>query len=416
MIIGLFLTACDPNEDIYEAIKNDTKPYSEKFDLELTDADYTTIKKLALAEATTHEDSTIANDLDAFKSFSTRRSPAKLIPPFIANNFIALDSASAINVKYKLAVNDYDSTHVEDIDYTEIFGVSDTCFSDSYRPEAYLLTVDTTTNYINYFKCKYGDTYEDAVDTTFVFTFVDGAWVVPEHSYLFSAEDYNNVGITGSYLNFSASKPAEHYLPTYLKSLYPYAFEKDEVLITYMYYNGSSTYPVTEGYRFNGTEWVNSIDVTSQFIHTGEKWIFDPTINYTISKDDYQLIVDYIANHETLYVYMSQYPNTEYYYGASSYYGNFDCRAYKRVENDPLGLLEGLSDEQVVEEINNRLKEAIALFAELKFPTQEPIENGTQVYYEISYKTYDGAPHYYKTKVKCIDTGKFEYFSGPIEE
>jgi len=416
MIIGLLLTACNPNKDIYDAIEKAEKPYSEKFDIELSDADYTAIKKLALANATTHEDSVVANDLATFKSFSTRRSASDILPSFIANNYIALDSASSINVKYKTSVNDFDSVHVEDINYVNIFGVNDTCFSNSYKPETYLLTVDTTSNYINYFQCKYGNSYAEAVDTIFVYTYVDGAWVKPANSHIFSSEDYNNIGITGSYQNFSASTKAEHYLANYFKNKYPFAYEKDEILVIYKYYDGSSTYPVADGYRFSGTEWVNSTDKVSQFIHTGEKWIFDPTINYTILKEEYQLIVDYVANHEVLSAYMDQtYDNTEYYYGASSHYGNFDMRTYKRIANDSLNYLVDMSDDEVKTEIFNRLKEAIVVFAEARFPAQEPIANGTQVFYEISYKTYEPGYHYYKMKIKCNDVGKFEYFSGPIE-
>lgn len=416
MIIGLLFSACDPNKDIYDAIQEAEKPYSEKFDIELVDADYTAIKKLALSTATNYEDSTIANDLETFKSFSTRRSAADLIPPFIANNYIALDSASSINVKYNLAVNDYDSIHVQDIDYVEIFGTADTCFSNSFKPEDYLFTVDTSSNYINYFKCKYGNSFAEAVDTVFVFTYLDGAWVTPANSYILTNADYESMGAPGSFHNFSASEKPEHYIPNFLKNKYPYAYEKDEVLVTYMYYDGNNNYPLVDGYRFNGTDWVNSTENVSQFIHTGEEWIFDPTINYTISKEDYQLIVDYVANDAVLSAYVDQtYGNTEYYYGASSYHGNFDMRTYKRIENDSLNYLEGMTDDEVKIEIFDRLKDAIVIFAEAKFPNQEAISNGTQVFYEISYKTYEPGYHYYKMRIKCTDVGKFEYFSGPIE-
>jgi len=416
MIIGLLFSACDPNKDIYDAIQEAEKPYSEKFDIELVNADYTEIKKLALITSTSKEDSTIANDLDTYKSFSTRRSPANLIPAFIASNYIALDSASSVNVKYNLAVSDYDSTHVQNIDYVEIFGTADTCFSSLYKPETYLLTVSQDSNYINYFECKYGDTFAEAVDTIFVFTYLDGAWVTPANSRIFSLEDFANVGITGDHINFSVTNKPEHYLPNYFSNIYPYAFEGDEVILTYEYYDGSNTYPVTDGYVFTGTEWVNSIGVVSQFIHTGEEWIFDPTINYTLTKDDYQLIVDYVANHEVLSAYMDQsYDNTEYYYGASSHYGNFDMRTYKRIANDSLNYLVDMSDDEVKVEIFNRLKEAIVVFGEARFPAQEPIANGIQVFYEISYKTYEPGYHYYKVRIKCTELGKFEYSSGPVE-
>lgn len=474
MLIGILVSACNPNKDIYDAISNTEKPYSEKIDIELTDADYAAIKSIALAKATTQEEIDIATDLGNFKSFSTRRSAANLIPDFIANNYVALDSASSVNVKYKFSVNDYDSIsfyELSDNDYISFGGaVGDSlAFFQEQLPQNYLpdFLTDTVSNYLTLIKCKFIEqkteniltnvtlidtvlipndtlivqndtiftnydttfveintevllphTYYERKDTSIVYTKTDDNWAIPDNSYVFNVQDYNSVGISGNYLNFSSSKNPDHYMPTFLKNKFPYAKEKDIKLVSYMFYGGSSigTFPMTTGYKFNGSEWVSSTDMISQFIHTGSKWIFDPTIDYTISKTDYQLIVDYIVNHETLSVYKDpNYDNTEYYYGASSHYGNFDMRVYKRKANDPLNYLEGMSDDEISVEIFNRLKEAVVIFAEIKFPAQEPIENGTQVYYNITYHTYEPGHHYYKMKIKCTSTGKFEYFSGPEE-
>ncbi|MCF6365435.1 MAG: hypothetical protein L3J35_04455 [Bacteroidales bacterium] len=423
-VIGMLFLACNPNKDIYDMIDAAELPYHETFDYELTDADYTSIKKLALSAATTSSDSTIAYDLDTYNSFSITRSAADLIPAFLENNYIALDSASSINIKYKYSVNEYDSISVKkmlDADYTNMFGIADTCFSSVVEPSEYLIfaDVDTTSNYVYYFSCRYGDSFAAAVDTNLVFVYEDGAWVTPSDFHIFSDEDYNSVGITGNYLNFSASKSPEHYLPVYLKNNYPYAFDNDKIHVVYKYYDGSSTASVMDAYVFDGTGWVNSVSKISPFVHSGTEWVFDPTIRYTMAlSEDYQIVIDYVANNpdipnEYLDAY---YPETaEYYYGASSYYNNFYLKLYKRRDYDPLGLLDGLSDEEASEAILLRINEAIGVFLEGKYPDAVPVLNGVQVYYAITYNTYgeNSVRNQYTVTYKCINVGEFEYTSGP---
>jgi len=424
IIIGYMFSACNPNKDIYDMIDAAKQPYNETFDVELTDADYTSIKKLALENAETEQDSTIAYDLDLYKTFSVIRSAADLIPAFLEDTYIALDSTSSINVKYKYSVNEYDSLVskiMSDADYTNMFGIVDTCFSSEVNPLEYLITeeIDTTSSYIYLFTCRYGDSFVNAIDTSIVYTFIDGAWENPYDFYVFADEDYNNLGITGTYLNFSASKSPEHYLPNYLKELFPYAFEENKIHFIYKYYNGYSTYYAMDAYVFDGTSWQNSTDKTSPFVHSGTEWVFDPTVHYTMSTtEDYQIIVDYVTNNPDIpdgYLDASYPESTEYYYGANSHYKNFYLKLYKRRNYDPLGLLEGLSDEEASEALLLRINEAIGIFLEAKYPEAIPVLNGVQVYYAITYDTYgeNSVRNQYTVTYKCINTGEFEYSSGP---
>ncbi len=420
-ITGLLFSACNPNKDIYDAIEKSEKPYHESFDIELTDADYTTIKNLALKDAQNAEDSTIANELATYKSFSVTRSAAKLIPAFLADKYIALDSASSIKVKYHYSNNEYDSLVVKtagDDDYIAMFGTADTCFSSAVEPSDYLNTIDTTTNYLIYFNCLYGDSVSVAEDTSIVYAYIDGTWKHEDNFYILTDADYESMGAPGAYHNFSGSNPPEHYLPVFLHNKFPYAFEKDIYYVFYKYYSGG-TETLVDAYKYDGTTWSNTSDKISTFIHNGTEWVFDPTVHYTMAlAEDYQIIVDYVTNNPDIpdgYL-DSDYPSTtEYYYGANSYYKNFYLKLYKRRQYDPLGLLDGLSDEEAIESMFTRINEAIGIFLEAKYPNAEPVLNGVQVNYAITYNTYEenSVRNQYTVTYKCVDIGKFEYLSGP---
>ncbi len=58
--------------------------------------------------------------------------------------------------------------------------------------------------------------------------------------------------------------------------------------------------------------------------------IYDPAKGLTMLKSDYQIIVDYVKNHPELSkLDESAYNDSEYYFGASAYYSNFDIRSGK---------------------------------------------------------------------------------------
>jgi len=420
-IIGLFFTACNPNKDIYDIIDDNKESYFEEFDLELTDADLTSISKFALQNALTKEDSMIAHDLDIYKSFSSLRSAANLIPPYLGDTYIALNQGSQISIKYKFSVNDYDSISVNSLnnnDYVNFFGISDTCFSSSVEPAEYILSLNSDSNYVYYISCKYGETYASSVDTSIAYTYINGNWIVPDNFYILTNEDYEKMGRPGQYHNFSDSDKPENYLPNFLMADYPYEESVDVAVIFYKYFSGSTSIKM-DAYKYVESEWINRTDKISPFIHNGENWLFDPTIRYNmVLAEDFQIIVDYVTDNPDIPAgYIDDlYPETtEYYYGANSYYKNFYLKLYKRRLFDPLGLLEGLSDEEAIENMFERINEAIGIFLEAKYPDAEPIQNGVEVYYAIAYETYEenSVRNHYAVTYKCIGTGEFEYISGP---
>ncbi len=419
-------SACNPNKDIYDAIKADEKPYHDNFNIELTNTDYNSIKKLALESAQNSEDSTIAKNLDIYKSFSVIRSAARLIPAFLSKNYIALDSASAIKVKYHYSNNEYDSLVVKtlaDADYIAIGGVVADSLAFTYNElpgtylPAYLAGSDTTSGYLYYVNCAYWKNDTTLIDTSIVYTFEDGAWINKNNFYILTDEDYESMGAPGAHHNFSDSDKPEHYLPIFLHNKFPYAFKKDLFYVFYKYYSGV-TKTLADAYVFDGTEWSNTTDKISPFINNGTEWVFDPTVHYTMSTtEDYQIIVDYVANNPAISDYLDPVygDNTEYYYGASSHYKNFYLKLYKRRQYDPLNLLKGLSDDEATEALLNRINEAIGIFLEAKYPNSEPFINSVQVNYAITYNTYgeNSVRNQYTVTYKCVSVGQFEYVSGP---
>ena len=279
----------------------------------------------------------------------------------------------------------------------------------------YLLTLDETENNLKYVTFEYWKDDVTKIDSSIAYEFIGGEWLIPENVYILNSDDYDSMGAPGDYNNFSSSATPEHYLPIFLKQKFPFAYTDDMLTIIYEYYPATPSTLVT-AYYFNGTDWVSTYQLTDQFVHNGTQWLFDPTVKYSMVKEDYDILVQYVRNHEdpAIVAYWDDYyGNTEYYYGASAYYGNFDMRLYKRQDNDPSNLLEGLSDEDAKSNLVERLKEGLQIYCELRFPTANPISNGLQVYYEIYYTTYEPGDYFYRMRFKCTDTGKFEYESGP---
>jgi hypothetical protein len=424
ILLGVYFSACNPNKDLYENIKNNTPPYHTTFAITLSDGDYTTISDLALNVAETPEEVANAESIAKKLMFSVNVPISLYAGAFLDQEYIAPDSTSSVKVTYNYSVNTFDSLSLYTLtveDYTTIGGVvSDSgafTFNElpgNYLPE-FLSTLDQSDNYLLYVTCSYWKDDVTLIDTSLAYQYINGDWVFNENVYTITDIDYDSMGSPGAYHNFSSSESPDQYLPIFLSLKYPYAVDETTIFIIYKYYASGNTSVLIDGYYFNGTDWVNKLPKTDQFIHNGTQWLFDPTVHYTMIKTDYQLIVEYIAQHPELNVYMDLvYTNTEYYYGASYYYDNFDMRIYKRTANDPFGLLTGLSEEEIRTVLTERLKEGLRVFLELRFSDAQPISNGVQVYYEVYYATYEPGDYYYKMRFKCTGVGTFEYSEGPV--
>ncbi|GET20452.1 hypothetical protein [Prolixibacter denitrificans] len=247
------------------------------------------------------------------------------------------------------------------------------------------------------------------------------SWVAMTNVVYLSDADYDAMGEPGAYNNFSSSAPANDYLPQFMAQKYPYAQENDTMAVVYKYYSGGVRIYADE-YDFISGTWslYNPVEVkTDQFINIGSKWIFDPTVKFTMSSSDFQLIVDAVkANSDTKNL-VDSYGTGEFYYGANSFYNNFDLRIVKRNSGEfAQSEYDGLSDEEASTLIMDRVVEGIVVMLKAKFPNAVAQVSGVDVMYVISFNSYenDGSYGKYTVTLQCTKSGpdpSFELVEGP---
>ncbi len=409
-LIAILFFSCDPNKKVYEDLDAAQKPYNEQLSYTLKNADYTTIKKLALKNATNSEDSTEAYDLAKFKSFSETRSAQKLIPAFLGASFIALDSASSAAVTYNYS-NQFTFTPSQKLFLSGVF----TSIADV---ETALLSAVNSPKEGDYMLVSYQ--FNDGTTTKLtkgLFQYDGTAWTNPADSYVLDNADFESMGTDagepGSVYYFSSAIPAEDYLPTFLKLKYPYALSGKTAELVYKF-NNNGMYYYYDLYTFDGQKWNNIEQKTSSFVQNGTAWFFDPTVRFKMSESDYQKIVDWVINTDSIKAY-APYANSEYYYGASTYhsYDEFDMQLGTRKKYDFNGYLTGLSDDDIKTVIWGRIQHAVEYVLEQDYPNSVATVNGIPVYYEVSFKTYEPPAHIYMIRFKCTGAASFEYVDGP---
>ena len=250
-------------------------------------------------------------------------------------------------------------------------------------------------------------------------------------------DDYDSMGTEynqpGKYDNFSSKVKINDFLPDFLLNKYPAAVTGDTKEIKYVYYGLHSDNYI--GYTLEENGWRNNVSVSfdwetgeyelktlsqtlkesGQYINSKDGWVFDPTIVFTMVSDDYQMIVDYsIAAHGKT----SDYGDSEYYYGSSGKYSNFDLRLKNRNTDDyKMPAFDGLSDEDAIALTVERMKEGVAALLTVKYPNAVTQVSGIDVFYKVDVKAYlenltDG---FYTLKFQCTKSGpnpEFTYIDG----
>lgn len=242
-----------------------------------------------------------------------------------------------------------------------------------------------------------------------------GTWKRSEKYIAVHEFEYERMGISGG---FTSNKPSSNYLPTYLDERFPYAIEGEEYVIAYNLEGKLSA----DAYIYSSGEWVsksvgNIVTRTAQFVHGRDKWVFDPTVTFTMSKPDYQLIVDWVKDILNRPELIDR-GNAEFYAGASAYYGNYDIRISKRVQWDS-DTYKDLSEKEANDLIWARLKESLVVMLQKKFPDAVAQVSGVDVFYNVSFIVFDGISKTYTAKLQCTVDGSaneaptFELISGP---
>ena len=241
-----------------------------------------------------------------------------------------------------------------------------------------------------------------AKETRFAYAkYSNGAWALDnaKNIYTLTAADYTAMGKTGGTL---AAVDAPNYLPVFLQQKYPYAQQGDVRVIVY---KTSATANNADEYVYKNGVWapVSFTETrTEQFIKGDKgKWVFDPTVRYTMVKADYQLMCTYVLNHPVLNVYKrGTYTNEEWYYGFNAYYDNIgfrisgsatssrDVPCSKEFDTE----LHSLStDAEKLDLLWKRLEEdGMIVFLQLKYPNAVAEVSGIQVFYHITAKVFFG--------------------------
>ena len=238
-------------------------------------------------------------------------------------------------------------------------------------------------------------------------------WAPVSGTYYLSSADYSSFGGSiGKYGDFSSSDNPDNYLPQFLAQKYPYAQDGDEINIAYNYYS-SGLHLYVDHYKYTNSMWVkyNPVTVvTSPFLNNRNTWVFNPTVYQTMTKADYQVIVDAVyANPATKDLVDPQYKDVEYYYGADAYHGNFSAQispretgAYAQSDYD------GLSDTEATTLIYKRISEGIIVMLQHEYPNAQTQVGGVDQKYIITYDVYPnagGSSITYKATFQCTKSG-----------
>ena len=255
-----------------------------------------------------------------------------------------------------------------------------------------------------------------------LYQFEEGAWseIQDNDVVLVTPADYDAMGNPGKHDNFSDSDKAEKYVPQLLAARFPYAQPNDTKIVIYKFYKNKETKIYSDEYQYDGTwsyksstQYVTRVKET--YLHNGTEWLFDPTVHCQVEKADYDYLVSWVKENKPAYM-DAKYDNTEYWFGGSAHYGNFNIQLIKRRSNDPEGLIPA-DDVKAKEYLESRVAEGVALVIAHNNPNAPTQMSGLDLYYKISCKVYDGASNFrYTYKFKSLGNGKFEQEGEPTVE
>ncbi|MCL6293728.1 hypothetical protein [Jejuia spongiicola] len=290
VILGLAITSCNPNEDIYNALDAQEDVIAGDVEYTLTDEDYDELEK-------------------SFGNFNSEDEAKSLIPGLLSSKFPVWGLGSSANVtfdlyapkreeksliRYTVSSQDYD-----DLGHT--FGNFDSdgdiqeFLEWKYPDPASRALVSLTYKY-----------YDGSVNTlNNGFLYINDAW---ETILGFTDDEYEEMG--EGFSNFSSEDEAIVKIPVFLKDKFKYDPREAGDIVATMYKlyttdvddidgDGSTTdrttYSYVKYFIFDGVNWSEYNDVISstiQFGHDGTTWVPDNTIKYTFTADDVAFISD----------------------------------------------------------------------------------------------------------------------------
>jgi hypothetical protein len=276
-------------------------------------------------------------------------------------------------------------------------------------------------------------------------------------------------GKPGAHSDFSSSIDPNLYIPSYLKQKHPYAVVNEIARVAFKWYVAPADQNLARYYKFDGNNW-NEFGKTDQFIMANDRtWVFDPTITFVASKDDYMALMNYLytnwqkaggvppvapaktptpvgfsipelvgyngwtnTNVGRFVINWTYPPNgsdlsnvrTEYFFGSSWYYPDFDIRSTTRVYADDVELQAyfahvdsittmSASDKTAAKTafMEQRVIQGLALLITLKYPNLQPQVKGIDQYVQAQIDEYTGSHNYWTYRYQCVAPGRYTYIS-----
>lgn len=259
-----------------------------------------------------------------------------------------------------------------------------------------------------------------------VYLYNGSKWAEAPNTDILNPADYEAMG--QKYGNLSNNGPAQ-YLPTYLKTNYPYAQAEDRRFVVYKYYAGGETNYRCDEYMYDGAQWILNTGVvteSAQFVKSKGAWMYDPNVTITlpagkgieISTLYYQACTDWVYENidkplgstsiKSGMFYVTSYGNNEYYSGTSAYQGNVDLRPSAARTQYPAAY-ESMTDDEVVATMKKRFEQEVMPGAlAMLHPDAMPVD-GIDVIYTINFGVYTGSAETYTIRFKVVGQGQFEF-------
>lgn len=399
---GSLLTACNPNEDIYNKLDDAKKPYSEQnVPYTLLDADY------SLAGNAT---------VTANKAFSNTEGADTLIPKILAKKFLALKLNSTMDITYNYISRNvatdpnvrfgYELTDADYQSFGNAYVSANKSFNSANKSTdllpAFLLAkyptsaVNDTQNVVckfnfayNLERYVYNGTTWSRLNYTSDFSKI-GYTVVPSDFYL--------MGISGAAdPYFSATLSPDAYIPNFLKVKYPFAVTNAVKFVKYKFANVND-YRVDQ-YKYNGTAWLKVLK-TDKFIVSSTGWIYDPAIRFIMNASDYSYILSQDTKHKD--------DKNGFEYGSSSQYNNISFNTYDWTTTNAKfvpNMFEGLTEAQITAKIAQQVQKGLILLLQHNYPAAQPLVKGVDSFYFVTFTAYKGTAPTMTYKFQCTAAG-----------
>lgn len=241
----------------------------------------------------------------------------------------------------------------------------------------------------------------------------DGAkWAVSASDInVLQPSDYKDMGLT-----YLTTAQAPNYLPAYLKANNKFAQKNAKKVITYKTSSGNN---YADRYTYDGSAWTLDGTIekrTGQFIFSNSGWLFDPTITVTFQAADYQVLVDYVLNHEVISLnnpsLVHANKNAEYFYGFSMYYRNISYRETDRTKDveymDFIKKSPAPSNDEKMAFLDKRTIDGLKIYLNAKYPDMPSQVSGIEQFVLLNVIHYYDGPLSvsYQHRFKKVDTAE----------